>query len=325
VSAVRLQGPVAAALALGALACSSGAAGPVPGFTTAYAPPGVVNGTQSGADGGTQPGTDGGAPAVFRSVRGSGSGSGWAVGDDGMAVHLLGNAWTPTDSGSTATLGGLFVPLVGMAFAVELGGPRVLAWNGASWSPLGGDRADRAAAATWGIAPNDVWVAGNGIEHWDGQTWTMAVPAGATFTSMAGSFANDVWAAGPGGVQHWNGKVWTPQEVPANLGTLAAVWASEVYDVWFVGAKGAIAHWGGTGISSLSSQTTEDLTCVSGTAPDDVWMGGTNGTLVHWNGTFWSVSQTPAGQGHTINDIWRVLDVGVFYVDDTGVVTKFVP
>ena len=88
---------------------------------------------------------------------------------------------------------------VGHAFAVELGGPRVLAWDAHGWATLGADRADRAAAATFALAPNNVWVAGDGIEHWDGQSWTQQVPSGATFTSLFGSFDTDV---GPGPGRH---------------------------------------------------------------------------------------------------------------------------
>jgi hypothetical protein len=294
------------ALALAAPACSSGGGGPAPGFSTDYA----------------SPSQDGGAPPAFRSVRGSGAGAAWAVGEAGTAVQLAGYTWTAIATGSTATLGGLAALDVAHAFAVELGGVRVLAWDGRAWAPLGADRADRAAAATFALATNDVWVAGDGVEHWDGQVWSQQIASGSTFTSLSGSFDTDVWAVGPGGVRHYDGHAWSLVASPVTA-TLAAVWASGLEDVWLVGAAGTVLHGSQTFLTLLASGTTKDLTSVAGTADDDVWVGGQDGTLLHWDGAQWTQVVTPAA--HTITALWTALGADVLLVDDTGAVTRFVP
>jgi hypothetical protein len=211
------------------------------------------------------------------------------------------------------------------ALAVELGGPHVIAWNGRAWGGLGADRADRAAQATFGFSLQDAWVAGNGIDHWDGQAWTQEVPSGATFTSMFGSFRTDVWAVGPGGIQHYDGKAWSAVTAPAGTGALAAVWISAPWDGWFVGAAGTILHWNGNAMSAFVPVTTRDLTCVGGTAADDVWAGGQDGTLLHFDGATWTPIATPAGAGHTVTGVWRAFEADVFFVDDTGAITRYVP
>lgn len=282
---------------------------------------------EAGADAPVEAGAD--APTVvspgpvFRSIRGSGPGSAWALGDDGMAVHLNGSTWTPVSTRTTATLGGLSMFTISNAYAVELGGARVLGWSGGSWSPIGADRADRAAAATFGVASNDVWVAGNGVEHWDGKTWTQEVPSGALYTSLFASFETDLWAVGPGGIQHYDGKTWTAMTPPSGAGTLRAVWVSQLWDTWIVGDGGTVLHWDGSSISQLASGTMKNLTCISGSSAIDVWVGGQDGTLQNWNGTQW-VSYTPPG-AHTINDVWRAQDAYVYLVDDAGAIMQLVP
>jgi len=295
-----------------ALACTSPASAP-PGFSTAY---------------GALAASDGGTPPAFRSVRGSGAGNGWAVGEGGLAVALAGGRWIAVDSGTTATLGGLSMLDVGHAFAVALGGPRVVAWDGHAWSPLGADRADRAAAATWTAAGDDVWVVGDGIEHWDGTAWTQQVPGGAgavsTFTSISGSFRTDVWAVGPAGVEHYDGKAWAPIAVPASTLALAAVWVSSLDNAWIAGAQGTVLEWAGNGFVRLPAGPAADLTAIGGTGPTDVWVGGAAGTLAHWDGTTWTELVTPAQR--PVADLWAAAGAdGVLFVDDTGAVTSYVP
>jgi hypothetical protein len=302
----------ALACALGVAACTAGASAP-PGFSTAYGTPATG---------------DGGAAPAFRSVRGTGPGDGWAVGEGGRAAALADGTWIAVDSGTTATLGGLSMIDVGHAVAAELGGARVDAWDGHAWAPLGADRADRAAAATWTIDSKDVWVVGNGIEHWDGTSWTQQVPGGAgaasTFTSISGSFSTDVWAVGPAGVEHYDGTAWAPVTVPASTGTPAAVWVSSLENAWVVGAGGSVIESAGTSFVVLPTGPKADLTAVTGTSITDVWVGGVDGTLAHWDGSTWTETVSPAGR--PVTDMWTAEGAdGVLFVDDTGTVTSYVP
>jgi hypothetical protein len=142
---------------------------------------------------------------------------------------------------------------------------------------------------------------------------------------MSGTFDTDVWAVGPGGIQHYDGKAWSAMPVPSGAGTLAAVWASALWDAWFVGAAGTILHWNGNTLSSIPGVTTKDLACVGGTAADDVWVGGQDGTLLHFDGSGWIPYETPAGAGHTVTGVWRAFDSDIYLVDDTGAITRYVP
>jgi hypothetical protein len=110
--------------------------------------------------------------------------------------------------------------------------------------------------------------------------------------------------------------------VPSGAGALAGVWASGLFDAWFVGAKGTILRWNGTALSMLTSPVTSDLTCVTGSADDDVWIGGQGGTLVHWDGTALTTYAAPGGR--TINDVWKAFGADLLFVDDTGAIVQFV-
>jgi hypothetical protein len=297
----------AALLALAPAACSfsNGGSAVPPGFSTSYAPA-----------------SDAGPAPVLRSVSGSGAGNGWAVGELGLALALTGDGWVTVPTGSTATLGGLSVLDVYHAYAVELGGGRVLAWDGRQWGALGADRAGRAAAATWASAIDDVWVAGDGIEHWDGKQWTQQVPPGTAFTSIAGSFDTDVWAVGPTTVHHWDGKAWAPMAIPTDTPALAAVWVTGLYDAWVVGAAGTVLHFNGNTLVRETSGTTADLTSVGGTGPTDIWIGARDGSVLGWNGAAFVQLVTPAAR--PINDLWKPPFGDLLLVDDTGTIVRYV-
>ncbi|MET9265644.1 hypothetical protein [Amycolatopsis sp. NPDC004079] len=92
-----------------------------------------------------------------------------------------------------------------------------LHWNGKVWSvvptvnPIPG--AANALSAVVAIAPNNVWAVGDGgannatdvplIEHFDGHSWTNAVPANAKLPSrlfgIVARSAGDIWAVGTRG------------------------------------------------------------------------------------------------------------------------------
>jgi hypothetical protein len=303
-------GPAAVGLvALVAAGCQSGAGSGPPGFSTAFAP---------------EP-PEGGAAFSFHAVDGTGAGNAWVVGDGGATVRLTGATFTLVPApGVTALLGGVSALDVSHAFAVEPGGASVFAWkdNAATWVPLGASRAGRAAAATWASSTGDVWVAGDGIEHWDGTAWTVAVASGASFAALSGSFDTDVWAVGAGGVQHYNGHAWAPVALAAGTPALAAVWTSSLFDTWIVGAAGTVLHWTGSALSRVPYATTADLTSVSGSSPADVWVGGQGGLLSHWDGAGWIDHPTDAGR--TIEDVWTAAGSALLFVDGSGAVQRYV-
>jgi hypothetical protein len=298
------------ALALAVSACSVGGGGAPVGFSTSYQTALV----------------DGGVAPALRSVKGSGAGTGWVVGEQGLAVQLTAGIWKEVSTHASVTLAGLSTLDAAHAYAVELGGTRVLAWDGRAWGALGGDVANRAPSATWAASTKDVWVVGDGIGHWDGQAWSDAIPAGGgLFTAVAGSFGTDVWAVGPGVIQHFDGSAWTAVAAPTSTSlstlALAAVWASSPLDAWIVGAQGTVLRGNAGALTLLATGTTKDLTAVTGTDANDVWVGGQDGILLHWNGASWSQNLTPTGR--TINDLWTARGGDLLIVDDTGAVLRF--
>jgi len=292
---------------LSACTTSSGGTSATPGFRDLY---------DMASEGGAAPG--------FHAVSGSGAGDGWFVGEAGTAVAMSGGQFYVVPTGSTATLGGLASLDVGHAYAVEVGGARVLAFDGRQWAPLGEDRAGRAAAATFALAPDDVWVAGDGVEHWDGKTWTQQIPSGTTFTSLSGSFDTDVWAVGPSGAQHYDGHAWTPVTVPGNV-KLNAVYVAGLLDAWFVGEQGAVLHAAGNAVATVSAGNglTANLSSVTGSSQTDIWAGGDGGLLLHWDGAQWSQLTTPSARA--IDDVWTTLAGDVLVVDGSGSVTAYTP
>jgi hypothetical protein len=293
---------------LGASGCAAGGPTAPPGFSTAFAPEPPA----------------GAAPYSFHALDGTGAGNVWAVGEAGATVRLTGSTFTLVPTPSTASLTGVAAFDVSRAFAAESGGPNAFAWSDgtATWAPLGVPRAERKAAATWATATNDLWVAGDGIEHWDGTTWTTAVASGSSFAALSGSFGTDVWAVGAGGVQHYDGHAWTAVPLPGDAPGLTAVWTSSLFDTWIVGAGGVVLHWNGTNLARVTSETTKNLTSVSGSSPDDVWAGGQDGTLLHWNGASWIAHTTPTGR--TIEDVWTAPGSAVLFVDGSGAVQRYV-
>ena len=139
-------------------------------------------------------------------------------------------------------------------------------WNGTAWnaSILNGF----GGVAMWGDAPNNAWVVGYGIAHWDGYLFHVVkqpslVPGG-SLTAVSGSGPNDVWAVGgpsygSGTAVHWDGSAWNVVANPSPANFLA---------VWDVG-------------------------------PDDAWattgMTDPNTAFYHWNGTAWTSAFTTAG------------------------------
>src|SRR5207245_518284 len=62
----------------------------------------------------------------------------------------------------------------------------------------------------WGASDNDIWLAGGGLQRWDGQAWQYVIPPSAVQllspAYITGSGANDVWFFGGWyGSGQWDG------------------------------------------------------------------------------------------------------------------------
>jgi hypothetical protein len=208
----------------------------------------------------------------------------------------------------------------------------VLHWNGTRWKQAGSANPVHLGFNTlYGVsAPADsaAWAVGgddNGTltEHWDGTRWTR-VPSpdpGSTgsdsLNGVSALSASAAWSAGGTGagtlVLRWNGTRWSrvPSPSPGTGGTLNAVSADSVSEVWAVGDYFSprqqelplIVHCARGGCRRVASPnpggtTGTQLDGISTLSASDAWAvgyanpsGTTNTvTILHWNGTSWTRS-----------------------------------
>lgn len=157
---------------------------------------------------------------------------------------------------------------------------------GGAWRHDGGNPSVVGPVAIWGSGPDDVWVGLDGLGHWDGRSWSGAVPA-ATY-SMWGVAGGPLWAAGwrssySGFVARWDGAGW--QEVVTARAPIFAVGGCAADDVWAVGRDGGAHHWNGTAWSTVATGSRADLFTVLCLSAGEVWVAGRTGTLLRWDGT----------------------------------------
>jgi hypothetical protein len=152
----------------------------------------------------------------------------------------------------------------------------VLHWDGAIWQPVTGLPA--ASPTVWfdqvrGSGRNDVWIAGNGLAHWDGSGWSQSYPGGSAVWANA---PDDVWTASPllsimaeaVEVNHYDGVAWTSWYVETSA--LPRLWSPGPGEVWLAGggtARFSDGAWRSTELP-IGSNT------IWGTSAADVWAIG---------------------------------------------------
>ena len=158
----------------------------------------------------------------------------------------------------------------------------------------------------------------------------------ATFWSVDGTSANDVWAVGAfysplahAQIQHWDGQQWNPVADGAADLPVTALRGVEVVaadDIWAVGLYNAVAdgtgpiqpiieHWDGqvwTNVPAPQAGVNAILTDVAAAAPEDIWAvgsasipgGGNQALIQHWDGQRWTNVEPPAlADMHALNGV----------------------
>jgi hypothetical protein len=162
--------------------------------------------------------------------------------------------------------------------------------------------------SVWGSGPDDVYAAGlSTVLHWNGTSWSDAVPAVAKSLSASGF---TVWGTGPSDVYlgasarggltlfHWDGSAWTSNQTPESATLAMDVWASGPSDVYLAGYS--LWHWDGKGWSVAIA---DGFQSVWGTGPHDVFaLGNHSGIGKHWDGLAWSDMGAPLG--HAYSQVW---------------------
>jgi hypothetical protein len=55
-------------------------------------------------------------------------------------------------------------------------------------------------SGVWGTSPDDLWVVGHMVLHWDGSAWTKVnIETGSSLADIGGVNGRNVWAVGVGG------------------------------------------------------------------------------------------------------------------------------
>ncbi len=144
-----------------------------------------------------------------------------------------------------------------------------------------------------GTSGDDVWVAGEGLEHWDGVKWS-ALELPATWPSA-------IWAGAPGEVWVATSKallrVANGEILPLEIGHFEALW----------GANGEVWAVGDTAVH-CTADACEDLPLpprvhqkITGSSEHDIWAIGATGSA-HFDGESWrtDLPGTPTWSLHTL-------------------------
>lgn len=235
-----------------------------------------------------------GTPKNLRGVWVKSASDAYAVGDDGVALHYDGFAWSHITDLETLTGAS---PLIGMYGAsdelfVLAGNRKVFRFTAGAWTEMP-IAAARPLAAIGGSSASDVYAAGLLGEIWrfDGTKWSMVSTGNTTemYTSVWASSASNVYAVGDDGtngiIRHWNGSTWTRVHMIAN-NPLAAVWGSSAADVYAIGPSASTTPLARFTTTWMNVMTTVNGLALWGSSAEDIFAGGASG-IFHFNGQGW--------------------------------------
>lgn len=217
------------------------------------------------------------------------------------AVAMLG-----LGCGSAAWLLGL---VLGLASGPEAGGPAPVQAQGRAdlepglWRAELGDFNLLLNAVAFG--PDDIWAVGDGIVHFDGQSWRQTLSGDRPrFRAIDGVARDQLWAAGEqsarwcdgyGLLYRFDGQRWLPEP----SGTHQAIYGLDMLRAdlgWAVGglSQAVILRYDGRSWRPESAPEVGGLRSVQALAPDNVWAVGDRGAVVHYDGLGWEAIQGPA-------------------------------
>jgi hypothetical protein len=195
-------------------------------------------------------------------------------------------------------------------YIATAGSPGALySWDGATFTHLT-DVGPALGAAVVEAKPNDVWILGDTLQHWNGTTLSsQAGPSGGPIQHAWWMAQDDIWAIGFfAGVMHYNGATWAAMTVP-DIGGYTSMWANGPHDLW-LGGVGTTAHYDGTSwqVIPIDSPSPNGGITLWGSGPNDVFAFGRNAggppytTFVYrWDGARWIREDDLT---FTVNAIW---------------------
>ncbi|GAB3987234.1 hypothetical protein GCM10029978_105170 [Actinoallomurus acanthiterrae] len=159
--------------------------------------------------------------------------------------------------------------------------PLVQHLSGATWK-------DVKLPASWSMplkvvdasSSKNVWAFGEdgSIVRWNGKKWTLSKFTGRFHATDAEAISSsDVWAVNGTTARHWNGKKWATVKLPANVGSIQAVSAKNIWAAGAIGAaKAAVIHWNGKSWKVAKTVTLPKQTDDATTSFMDVAVSGKN-------------------------------------------------
>ena len=179
---------------------------------------------------------------------------------------------------------------------------QVVRWSGTEWDAVYGSwlTVDPSIALQdiGGSGPDDVWVVGTILSHWDGRQWSSPIKPPAKLHGVWARNPMDAYAAGEYGLlQHWDGARWTvvsfPVGSPVFTGPISSVWGTD-HEVFAVG-DGVVIHQGADGQWTVNpTRFPEPLLRVHGSGPGNVFVrGAISNTLYHLRSNAWEPLSTP--------------------------------
>ena len=247
----------------------------------------------------------------------------WAVGDNGVIVTGVGEAWTlATTPPLKGNLYGIHGNAADNIYAVGQEG-QVLHYDGISWSLLGGIPASVATLDLKTVWVDDAGVAT--ISGKDGLILQGSQSGGFTHFGnlVIGGSLDGVWGVdGERVLVGENSQIWhhiggwaADDPIPTTQ-HLRDVWGAAADDVWAVGLTGVLNHWDGSAWTKIDGPTGSGLESIWGRSAEEIYAAGANGTILKWNGETWLLiaSQTDKDLrgvfGFPGGDVWAVGKLG---------------
>ncbi len=175
---------------------------------------------------------------------------------------------------------------------------------GIEWTRLEGTAAIH---GIWGSSPDDLWLIADNSIYWDWHLGQWVVDNSQFGLALHGRRSGEDFT-------------WTSVDSRANT-VFRGIWGTSANDVWIVGDRGTIRHFGEsqTEWDIVDAPTTKTLHGVWAAAPNDAWAVGDSGTILHWDGSSWrpSMAAFPANKrspdlygvwGSGPDDVWIVGD-----------------
>ena len=265
------------------------------------------------------------------SVWGSSAADVWATGEQGVALHYVGGAWSVQSPPSTGLVWSVHGTAANDVYAIDSNNV-VFKFDGTGWSKTSWTLTGVYDQCLFVDAPGSAWIGGQ-----QSSTYAMALfratsnvtmVAPTTVGTILNSGACSVWATSPTDVWltgssllHYDGTNLTPV---TGVGA-AAVWASG--STVFAGAGTNVSIRSGGTWTSTNIGTNGSIEGMSGTAPNRVFVaidqvnGPTAGEVRSYNGTGWTNEAIPSGTAG-LQAVWAAPTGEVFAVGYGGAIVR---